>query len=86
VLVHPTIIGSGEDDTAVRNLILVATEQAAPSKAFLAERWQQIRADNPRAPDLRQRIADRHDRPIPLAGVPTLTDQYAPTDALLLIE
>jgi spermidine synthase len=87
VLVHPTIIGGEElDDTAVLNLILVATEQAAPSKAFLAERWRRIRADAPGAPDLSRRIAQRDDRAIPLDGVPTLTDQYAPTDALLLIE
>ena len=87
VLVHPTIIGDDEgDDTALRNLILVATEQAAPSKAFLVERWQKVAAQFPQVPDLRGRIEQRHDRPIPLDGVPTLTDQYAPTDALLLIE
>jgi spermidine synthase len=87
VLVHPTIIGgSAEDETEVLNLILVASDQAAPSKAFLAERWRQIQADAPRVPDLSERIVQRHDRPIPLDGVPTLTDQYAPTDALLLIE
>jgi spermidine synthase len=87
VLVQPTIIGADDsDDTALRNLILVASEQAAPSKAFLAERWQQIKAESPTAPDLLPRIAQRHDRPIPLDGVPTLTDQYAPTDALLLVE
>jgi spermidine synthase len=86
VLVHPTILGESDDETAVLNLILVASEQAAPTKAFLSERWQEIRAEAPRAPDLRRPIAQRYDRPIPLDGVPTLTDQYAPTDALLLIE
>jgi spermidine synthase len=86
VLVHPTLIGGGESTTDVLNLILVATEQAAPTKQFLTERWEQLRAEDRRRPDLRKRIADRHDRPISLDGVPTLTDQYAPTDALLLIE
>jgi spermidine synthase len=86
VLVHPTIRGGDEGDTTVRNLILVATEGAAPSKAFLAERWEQIRAQHPTAPDLRQRIFDRYDGRISLDGVPTLTDQYAPTDSLLLLE
>ncbi len=86
VLVHPVILGGDEGDTAVRNLILVATEGAAPSKEFLVERWNEIRAEYRLAPDLTQQIRDRHDRPIPLEGVPTLTDQYAPTDALLLIE
>jgi spermidine synthase len=86
VLVHPTIIGADGGDTDVRNLILVATEGAAPTKAFLEERWREIRRENPTAPDLVRRIRDRHDRPIPITGVPTLTDQYAPTDALLLIQ
>jgi spermidine synthase len=86
VLVHPTVLGEVLDETAVLNLILVASDQAAPSKAFLTERWQEIKAEAPQAPDLRRRIAQRHDRAIPLDGVPTLTDQYAPTDALLLIE
>jgi spermidine synthase len=86
VLVHPTIRSGDEADTTVRNLILLATEGAAPSKAFLAERWEQIRAQHPTAPDLRQRIFDRYDGRISLDGVPTLTDQYAPTDSLLLLE
>jgi spermidine synthase len=86
VLVHPTILSGDGGDTSVRNLILVATEGAAPSKAFLVDRWNQIREQFGRAPDLTQQIRDRHDRPIPIDGVPTLTDQYAPTDALLLIE
>ena len=86
VLVHPVILGGDEDDTAVRNLILVATEGAAPAKPFLVDRWNEIRSRYPLAPDLTQQIRDRHDRPIPIDGVPTLTDQYAPTDALLLIE
>ena len=85
VLVHPTFTGA-RDAGALLNLILVTTDGAAPAKSFLAERWRQVRADSPTAPDLRRRIADRDDRPIPLEGVPTLTDQYAPTDALLLIE
>jgi hypothetical protein len=86
VLVHPTIRLGDEGDTTVRNLILVATEGAAPSKPFLVQRWAAIRAQHPTAPDLRQRILDRHDAPISLDGVPTLTDQYAPTDSLLLLE
>jgi spermidine synthase len=86
VLVHPTILDGDGGDTAIRNLILVATESPAPSKAFLEERWPEVRARSRGAPDLRRQIADRHDRPISLDGVPTLTDQYAPTDALLLIQ
>ena len=86
VLVHPVILSADEGDAAVRNLILVATDGAAPEKEFLVERWNQVRARYRRVPDLAQQIRDRHDRPISIDGVPTLTDQYAPTDALLLLE
>jgi spermidine synthase len=86
VLVHPTVLSADEGDAAIRNLILVATEGAAPSKPFLLQRWREIQAQNRRVPDLQQRIRQRHDHPIPITGVPTLTDQYAPTDALLLIQ
>ena len=80
------ILSADEGDAAVRNLILVATEGAAPTKPFLVERWNQVRQEFGEAPDLTQQIRDRYDREIPINGVPTLTDQYAPTDALLLIE
>jgi spermidine synthase len=86
VLVHPVVLpGDGGEDT-IRNLMLVATEQAAPEKAFLAERWRGIRERSRGAPDLGKAIRDRRDAPVSVVGVPTLTDDYAPTDALLLIE
>jgi spermidine synthase len=87
VLVHPVLLPGDEGDETIRNLMLVATEQAAPEKAFLAERWREIREQsNGRAPDLTKAIRDRRDAPVSVVGVPTLTDDYAPTDALLLIE
>jgi spermidine synthase len=86
VLVHPVIRPGDEGDTGVRNLMLVATEQAAPTEEFLTERWQEIRTDSNGAPDLTAAIRDRYDEDVSIAGVPTLTDDYAPTDALLLIE
>jgi spermidine synthase len=85
VVVHPAILPGDEGDETFRNLILVATEQAAPQRTFLAQRWEEIRSESPTAPDLRQAILDRHDRLIPTADVPVLTDDYAPTDALLLL-
>jgi spermidine synthase len=85
VLVHPTILSGDGGDETFRNLILVATEGAAPQRQFLASRWDEIRAEHPTAPDLRKPILDRHDAPIPTGDVPTLTDDYAPTDALLLL-
>jgi spermidine synthase len=85
VLVHPAILAGDQGDETFRNLILVATEQAAPQRVFLAERWGEIMAAAPTAPDLRQAILDRHDALIPTDDVPVLTDDYAPTDALLLL-
>jgi spermidine synthase len=85
VLVHPAILGGDQGDETFRNLILVATEQAAPQRVFLADRWGEIMTASPTAPDLRQAILDRHDALIPTDDVPVLTDDYAPTDALLLL-
>ncbi|MGH3023497.1 MAG: spermidine synthase [Gaiellaceae bacterium] len=85
VLVHPAILPGDEGDATFRNLILVATEQAAPQRTFLAQRWEEIRAEAPTAPDLRRPILDRHDALVPTDDVPVLTDDYAPTDALLLL-
>ena len=85
MLVHPAILAGDTGDETFRNLILVATEQAAPQRVFLAERWDDLRAANPTAPDLRQAILDRYDELIPTDDVPVLTDDYAPTDALLLL-
>jgi spermidine synthase len=84
VLVHPVLEEGSTDERDVRNLMLVATDRPAPAKRFLAERWRAIRARSPRAPDLERPIRDRVSKPVPLDGVPLLTDDYAPTDALLL--
>jgi spermidine synthase len=78
VLVHP--LGTAD---AYGNVILVATDGAAPTKAFLRERWRSLRASHPSAPALASAISGRYDGFIPTADVPTLTDAYAPVDALL---
>lgn len=83
VVVHP-VKEPGETDEAFRNLILVATEGAAPREAFLLERWASLRSRSRSAPDLADAIRTRHNASIPTRDVPTLTDDYAPTDALLL--
>jgi spermidine synthase len=85
VLVHPAILDGDTGDETFRNLILVATEQTAPQRTFLAQRWEEIRAEAPTAPDLERPILDRHDELVPTGDVPVLTDDYAPTDALLLL-
>ena len=63
---------------------LVASDGAAPAKAYLRSRWAEIRRSAPTAPDLTTAIDGRYDAPIPVDDVPTLTDDYAPTDALLV--
>jgi len=87
VVVHP-VVEKGETTRAdyLRNLAFVASESPAPSKAFLLQRWRALRAQRPGVPDLRKPIRDRYDGLIPTADVPTLTDDYAPTDSLLLVE
>src|SRR5262245_17030915 len=85
VAVHP-VAESGYTDDSLANLIVVATDAALPSETFLQERWTAIRERARMAPDLTKAIRNRHEGAIPLRDVPVLTDDYAPTDALLLIE
>jgi spermidine synthase len=85
VLVHPAILPGDRGDDQYRNLILVATDKATPGRQQLADRWSDVRSRAPSVPDLRKPILDRHDAEIPTADVPVLTDDYAPTDALLLL-
>ena len=65
-------------------MILVATDGAAPTTAFLRQRWRAIREKTPTVPNLDGAIADRWNRPMRFDDVPVLTDDYAPTDALLV--
>jgi spermidine synthase len=83
VLVHPVYDPHERDPTSVRNLMLVATDSPAPAKAFLERRWREIRRTHPGAPDLSAAIRNRVVGAIPTKDVPLLTDDYAPTDALL---
>lgn len=80
VLVHP--VGGG---TGYGNIMLVATDGAAPAKPFLRERWRDLRAAHPGAPQILPAISYRYDALIPTNDVPTLTDEYAPVDALLSV-
>jgi spermidine synthase len=78
VLVHP--LGDAE---SYGNVIIVAMDGAAPSKHVLRDTWGRLRARHPSAPPLGSAISRRYDATIPTADVPTLTDAYAPVDALL---
>lgn len=86
VELHPVYEGPGDrrpDD--IRNIILIATERAAPTPDRLLESWNETReARAPGAPDLTKALRDRWERDVRTDDVPLLTDGYAPTDALLL--
>jgi spermidine synthase len=84
VVVHPVAIGPTDDGTGIRNLIVVGSENEAPAKQTLLERWRNRRKASPLAPDLTAAIIGRWSRPVSPVGVPVLTDDYAPTDALLV--
>jgi spermidine synthase len=83
VVVHPMFPNANEA-FAYGNVILVASTAPAPDKEALRTRWRSVRARHPLAPDLGVAIARRYDDDIPLNDVPTLVDDYAPTDALLV--
>ena len=86
VRLHPVFEGPTDRvPEYARNIVLVATERAAPPKRQLARSWAEVRELRaPRAPDLRAAIGDRWSRVLPADDVPYLTDGYAPTDALLV--
>jgi spermidine synthase len=84
VLAHPVYDGGERDPTQLNNIILVATEGAAPTKPALRQRWADVRTET--APDLDAAIEDRYERVVPVNDVPTLTDDYAPVDSLLVVD
>jgi spermidine synthase len=84
VAVHPVALQG--DPASIRNIIVVAGEGALPSRDFLSERWAEVTAEHPKVPDLSDAIAGRYEKLIPTRDVPLLTDDYAPTDALILVD
>jgi spermidine synthase len=86
VAVHPVGDAPGAgDDKEVRNLIVVATDEPVTGRDVLRARWSALRRDHPAAPDLDATIDTRYEALVPVGDVPTLTDDYAPTDALILV-
>ena len=64
VLVHPAILPGDRGDDQYRNLILVATEKAAPGRQQLADRWAEVRSRTPsraRPPEADPRPPRRRD-------------------------
>jgi spermidine synthase len=85
VNIHPVVDSGAQDLEGIRNIIVIAGDGAAPAKEFLLERWRDVRRRAPGAPDLAAAIRARVDAPLSTADVPVLTDDYAPTDSLLLL-
>jgi spermidine synthase len=84
VAVHPVDDPRDYSPSGIGNIILVASEFRPPTKDDLARRWARRRQKVPKAVDLDWAIRSRWEEPISSEGVPILTDDYAPTDALLL--
>ncbi len=83
----PTVAVHPEGRTGpLQNIILVASEGAAPATDVLLDRWRQTRRRVPRAVNLGTAIRDRYEGEVATRDVPVLTDDYAPTDALLFVE
>ena len=84
VAVHPVMDRADRDPDGVRNVIFVAGDGPTLSEQVLVDRWQGVRAKAPGTPSLTDAIRNRLPGPLSTDGVPVLTDDYAPTDALLL--
>ena len=85
VAIYP-VVEAGNDIESVRNIIVVAGEGAAPSKrSSCSTGGAEVRRRSPGSSDLVAAINGRVDAPVPTQDVPVLTDDYAPTDALLLL-
>ena len=57
------------------------------ARAAARKRWNELRNGRARgAPDLEEAIEFRLADPLPVSDVPVLTDDYAPTDSLLVLE
>ena len=84
IAVHP--VGLRNDLDSLRNIIVIAGNAAFPSRDFLTQRWRELRQQHSRIPDLRRPIRTRYEKLVPTRDVPVLTDDYAPTDALILVE
>ena len=84
VYVHPVAEDALTGSEQVRNLLVVATGGPAITEEELGRRYGELLVTNPKVPDLAGPITNRWDLPIQINDVPELTDDFAPTDSLLL--
>lgn len=83
VHIHPVAEGATDFAEEVINNMIVATTDAALGEDELLDRLETLKEDFPKIPDLAGPITDRWDLPVQINDVPELTDDFAPTDALL---
>ena len=84
VTVHPVIEDPSETTETIQNLEIVMSNESPVAKEELQRRFEAIRAEFATVPDLTKAIENRYDLPIRVNDVPELTDDFAPTNALLL--
>jgi hypothetical protein len=84
--VHPVDDEPGPgDDADLRNITLVATDEPAVGTRLLLDRASVLHRSNPGSPDLTQQIETRYQKEVPVDDVPTLVDDFAPTDELIQV-
>jgi spermidine synthase len=83
--VYPVKVPGVDCAKEICNVIIVAGDGPRPDGAELRANWKQASAGGVHPLELDSAIAARSSRPLPLGDVPTLTDDYAPTDSMLLL-
>ena len=86
VAVHPVDYFRSRELDLAQNVMLVAGEFPVPGRAFLLRRWRELRRREAHAVDLTNAVRRRYEAFVPTQDVPVLTDDYAPTDSLLLVD
>lgn len=82
VYVFPTAFRSYRDSERIRNVIVVGSNQRGLTRDEILQRARRLTA-RVTYRDFLQHAADHFDELIPVADVPSLTDDYAPVDTLL---
>ncbi len=78
----PTAFHPSNDPQTFRNIILVASDERGLTRGEILAKGRRI-APRVTFSEFLAYAGDYYDRPIPVADVPVLTDDYAPVDTLL---
>lgn len=82
VYAFPTAFRPYYDGERIRNIIVAGSNQRGLTRDEIMQRARRL-ATRVTYRDFFQYAADYYDEPIPVADVPSLTDDYAPVDTLL---